>query len=116
MVTYRSTIQAYVQIIVRDRDGSKRVATIEQDMHNARKWSGSVDHPSGMKYSVDTYSPDEVDALGKLAQAFVSKESEYAASKGRGHRPPNRYDRDVNVSVDEAGNYRNAQIRPIGER
>ena len=104
MVTYRSTISAYVQIIIRDRDGSKRVATLEQDPTNQRTWHGSVDHPSGQKYSVDAYSPDEVDALGKLAQAFVSKEGAYAASKGRGHRFPNRYDRDVNVSVDEFGN------------
>lgn len=112
MVTYRSTIAAYVQIIVRDSDGSKRVATIERDPNNARRWSGSVDHPSGQKYSVDTYSPDEVDALGKLAQAFVSKEHEYAASKGRGHRFPNRHDRDLNVPIDEFGEYRTAQIKP----
>ena len=57
---------------------------------------------------------DEVAALGQLAQAFVSKEHEYAASKGRGHRPPNRYDRDVNVPVDDFGEYRNAQIKPRG--
>jgi len=113
MVTYRSTISAYVQIIVGDRDGSKRVATIEQDPNNTRKWTGSVDHPSGQKYSVDTYSPDEVDALGKLAQAFVSKEHEYAASKGRGHRFPNRHDRDLNVRIDEGGNTIGA---PITER
>lgn len=104
MVTYRSTISAYVQIIIRDRDGSKRVATLEQDPTNQRTWHGSVDHPSGQKYSVDAYSPDEVDALGKLATAMVSKESDYAASKGRGHSLPNRYDRDVNVQVDEFGN------------
>ena len=103
MVTYRSTISAYVQIIIRDRDGSKRVATLEQDPHNARKWTGSVDHPSGTKYSVDTYSPDEVDALGKLATAMVSKESEYNASKGRGHRPEPAM-RDLNQRVDEYGN------------
>ena len=112
MVTYRSTVQTYVQIIVRDQDGSKRVATLEQDPYNKRKWTGSVDHPSGMKYSVDTYSPDEIDALGKLAQAFVSKEHEYAASKGRGHRVPDRHARDVNVPVDDFGEYRNAQIKP----
>ena len=83
MVTYRSTISTYVQIIVRDSDGSKRVATLEQDPDNQRTWHGSIDHPSGQKYSVDAYSPDEVDALGKLAQAFVSKEGAYAASKGQ---------------------------------
>jgi hypothetical protein len=113
MVTYRSTVSAYVQIIVRDVDGSKRVATLEQDTNNRRKWTGSVDHPSGQKYSVDTYSADEVDALGKLAQAFVMKEGDYAASKGRGHRFPNRYDRDANVRIDDAGNPIGA---PITER
>jgi hypothetical protein len=104
MVTYASTTPIYVQIIIRDSDGSKRVATLEQSLGNARKWTGSVDHPSGTRFSVDTYSADEVDALGKLAEAMVSKEKDYSASKGRGHRPPNRYDRDINVRVDEFGN------------
>jgi hypothetical protein len=112
MVTYASTTPIYVQIVIRDSDGSKRVATLAQDTNNKRKWTGSVDHPSGTKYSVDTYSADEVDALGKLAEAMVSKESDYNASKGRGHRPPNRYDRDVNVRVDEFGNSLAAPITP----
>ena len=111
MVTYRSTISSYVQIVIRDRDGSKRVATLEQDPHNARKWTGSVDHPSGTKYSVDTYSADEVDALGKLAQAFVSKEGEYNASKGRGHRPEPAM-RDLNQRVDEFGTNIGADVIP----
>ena len=101
MVTYRSTIAEYVQIIVRDSDGSKRVATLERDLTNGRNWRGSVDHPSGTKYSVDANGIDSTDAIGKLAQAFVSREIDYRQSKNRGHRPePKPYDRSVSVADD----------------
>jgi hypothetical protein len=46
---------------VRDSDGSKRVATLERDPYNARKWE---------HWTVDTFDPDAVAALGKLSQAF----------------------------------------------
>jgi hypothetical protein len=86
-LTYRSSISEMVQIVVRDADGSKRVATLERDFNNPRKWAGSVDHPSGQRWSVDTFDPDAVAALGKLADAFVSREVDFRQSKGRGHRP-----------------------------
>ena len=82
-----------VQIIIRDSDGSKRVATLERDPGNVRRWSGSVDHPGGQRWSVDTFDPDAVAALDKLAHAFVSREVDYRQSKGRGHRPePKQFD------------------------
>jgi hypothetical protein len=101
-LTFRSTIAEYVQIIVRDSDGSKRVATLERDPNNSRKWVGSVDHPSGVKYSVDANGCDSTDALDKLSHAFVSREIDYHQSKNRGHRPePKPFD--YNVSVHDDG-------------
>jgi len=109
-LTFKSTTRERVQIVVVDSDGSKRVATLERDLSNPRKWSGSVDHPSGMRWSVDTFGHDSVDALDKLSHALVSRESDYAASKGRGHRPePKIYDH--NRPVDSV-----APIKPIPRR
>lgn len=100
-LTFRSTIAEYVQIIVRDSDGSKRVATLERDPNNSRNWVGSVDHPSGTKYAVDASGVDSTDAIGKLAQAFVSREIDYRQSKNRGHRPePKAFDYNVAVADD----------------
>jgi hypothetical protein len=101
-LTFRSSTSEMVQIIVRDTDGSRRVATLERDPNNSRKWVGSVDHPSGQKFSVGTFSPDSTDALGKLSQAFVSREVDYRQSKGRGHRPEPGM-RDPNVSIRDDG-------------
>lgn len=101
-LTFRSTIAEFVQIVVRDSDGSKRVATLERDPSNSRNWRGSVDHPSGTKFAVDASGIDSTDALGKLAQAFVSRENDYRQSKNRGHRPePKPFD--YNVSVNDDG-------------
>ena len=92
-LTFRSTTSEMVQIIVRDADGSKRVATLERDPNNPRRWAGSVDHPSGQRWSVDTYDPDSTAALDKLAHAFVARECDYRASRSRGHRPePKQFD------------------------
>jgi hypothetical protein len=101
-LTFRSSISEMVQIIVRDADGSKRVATLERDPSNARKWSGSVDHPSGQRWSVDTYDPDATAALDKLAHAFVSREVDYRVSKGRGHKPEPKM-RDMNRQLLDGG-------------
>jgi hypothetical protein len=108
-LTFRSSISEMVQIVVRDADGSKRVATLERDP-STHKWAGSVDHPSGEKWSVNTFDPDAVAALGKLSQAFVAREVDFRASKGRGHRPEAR-PRDLNVRVDEFGQNIAAPIR-----
>ena len=101
-LTFRSTTTELVQITVRDADGSLRLARLQRDLSNPRKWSGSVEHPSGTRWSVDTFSHDPVDAIDKLAHAFVSRESDYAASKGRNHRPAPTL-RDTSVKVDETG-------------
>jgi hypothetical protein len=99
MISFRSSISEMVQIVVRDSDGSKRVATLERDPSNPRKWAGSIDHPSGQRFPVSTFDPDSAAALGKLSEAFVSREVDYRQSKGRGHRPePQR--RDANRNVD----------------
>lgn len=102
-LVFRSSVSELVQIIVRDTDGSKRVATLERDAHNPRRWSGSVDHPSGDRFSVSTFDPDAIAALGKLTDALVSRESDYNHSKGRGHRREPSM-RDANVRVDDIGN------------
>jgi hypothetical protein len=102
-LVFRSSVSELVQIVVRDSDGSKRVATLERDPSNPRKWAGSVDHPSGTRYQVQTFDPDAMSALGKLSQAFASRESDYAQSKGRGHRRDPAM-RDANVRVDDIGN------------
>jgi hypothetical protein len=61
-----------------------------------------VDHPSGTKYAVDASGIDSTDAIGKLAQAFVSREIDYRHSKNRGHRPePKPFN--YNVSVHDDG-------------
>jgi hypothetical protein len=101
-LTFKSTISEYVQIVVRDSDGSKRVATLERDASNPRKWSGSVDHPGGASWSVDTFDPDAVAALDKLAHAFVSREVDFKQAKGRGYRPEPKA-RDVNRPLPESG-------------
>jgi len=110
-LTFRSTVSELVQIVVRDADGSTRVARLQRDLTNPRKWSGSVEHPSGTKWAVDTFSHDAVDAIDKLAHAFVSRESDYAAAKGRNHRPAPTL-RDPNVRVDDVGNNTAA---PVGK-
>jgi hypothetical protein len=109
-LVFRSTTSEMVQIIVRDSDGSRRVATLERDQHNPRRWAGSVDHPSGQRFSVDTFDPDAISALGKLTDAFVSKESDYHQAKGRGHRREPSM-RDANIRVDDLGNDINAVVR-----
>lgn len=110
VLTFKSTISEYVQLIIRDADGSKRVATLERDLVNPRKWSGSVDHPGGTRYAVDTFSHDAVDALDKLSHAMVSKEVDYKALRGRNYRPAPGL-RDPNVRVDDMGNNLTAPIR-----
>ncbi|MBR1298548.1 hypothetical protein [Bradyrhizobium sp. AUGA SZCCT0042] len=109
-LVFRSTTSEMVQIVVRDSDGSQRVATLERDPYNPRRWRGSVDHPSGARYSVDTFDPDAIAALGKLSDALVSRESDYAQSKGRGHRREPSM-RDANVRVDDIGNDVNATVK-----
>jgi hypothetical protein len=109
-LVFRSTTSEMVQIVVRDADGSKRVATLERDPHNPRKWAGSVDHPSGTRYQVQTFDPDAIAALGKLTDAFVSRESDYHQSKGRGHRREPAM-RDANIRVDDIGNDVNATVK-----
>ena len=107
-LTYRSSISEMVQIVVRDADGSKRVATLERDPNNPRKWAGSVDHPSGERWSVDTFDPDATAALDKLAHAFVSREVDYRQSKGRGHRPAPQMRPDINQRLSDTG-----EVAPI---
>ena len=103
-LTYRSTISEYVQIVVRDSDGSKRVATLERDPGNPRNWSGSIDHPGGASWSVQSFDPDATAALDKLAHAFASREVDFRQSKARGHRPePKRPD--FNQRVPDTGDY-----------
>jgi hypothetical protein len=100
-LTFKSTTSEMVQIIVRDADGSRRVATLERDLNNPRKWAGSIDHPSGQRWPVDTFDPDAVAALDKLAHAFVSREVDFRQSKSRGHRPePKAYDHNRRVLDD----------------
>jgi hypothetical protein len=90
-LTYKSTIQEYVQIIIRDSDGSTRVATLERNLDNPRNWNGSIEHPSGEKWTADSFSPDSAAAIGDLAQMFVSRESDYRQAKARNHhRTPER--------------------------
>ena len=103
-LTYRSSISEMVQIVVRDADGSRRVATLERDPGNPRRWTGSVDHPSGQKWSVDTFDPDAVAALGKLAHALVSREVDYRQSRSRDHRPDPQI-RDANQRLPETGDF-----------
>ncbi len=102
-LTFRSTTSEMVQIVVRDADGSKRVATIERDP-GTRKWVGSVDHPSGEKYPVESFGPDSTDALDKLSHAFVSREVDYRQSRARGHRPEPRQSFDYNRQLLDGGN------------
>src|SRR5260370_6520599 len=90
-----------VDVVVRDADGSKRVATLERDPSNPRKWAGSVDHPGGASWSVDTFDPDAVAALDKLAHAFVSREVDFKQSKARNYKPPSQM-RDVNYRLPES--------------
>ena len=101
-LTFKSTTTELVQIVVRDSDGSTRLARLQRDLSNPRKWSGSVEHPSGVKWEVSTFSHDPVDAIDKLAHAFVSREADYAASRGRNHRPAPTL-RDPNIRVDQVG-------------
>jgi hypothetical protein len=109
-LVFRSTTSELVQVVIRDADGSKRVGTLERDPHNPRRWSGSVDHPSGQRFSVDTFDPDAISALGKLTDALVSRESDYAQAKGRGHRREPAM-RDANIRVDDIGNDVTAPVR-----
>jgi hypothetical protein len=109
-LVFRSTTSELVQIVIRDADGSKRVGTLERDPHNPRRWAGSVDHPSGERFSVSTFDPDAIAALGKLTDALVSKESDYAQAKGRGHRREPSM-RDANIRVDDLGNDVNATVK-----
>jgi hypothetical protein len=102
MLTFKSTTTELVQLLVRDSDGSTRLARLQRDATNPRRWTGAVEHPSGTRWEVSTFSHDRVDAIDKLAHAFVSRESDYAASKGRNHRPAPTL-RDPNVRVDQAG-------------
>jgi hypothetical protein len=101
-ITFRSSIQEMVQIKIRDADGSTRVAVLQRDPNNSRKWSGAVEHPSGERWAINTFDPDEFSALGNLSQALVSRQSDYREAKIRGHRRalPTI---DRNVPVDDAG-------------
>jgi hypothetical protein len=108
VLTFRSTAPPEsVQIIVTDADGARRVATLQRA--DNRKWTGSINHPSGENWRVDTYDPDAAAALGNLAQAFASREVDYRESKGRGHKRSTPL-RDPNVRVDDLGEYTGATI------
>jgi hypothetical protein len=109
-LVFRSTTSELVQIVIRDADGSRRVGTLERDPHNPRRWSGSIAHPSGERFSVNTFDPDPVSALGKLTDALVSKESDYAQAKGRGHRREPSM-RDNNVVVNDFGDDIQAPVK-----
>src|SRR4051794_35326483 len=89
-LTFRSTVSEIVQILVVDSDGSRRVARLERDASNPRRWSGSVDHPGGQRYPVQPFGVDAVDAIDKLAHAFVSREVDFRQSKARQYRPAER--------------------------
>ena len=115
MLTFRSTISELVQVTIRDADGSVRLARLQRDLSNPRRWTGSVEHPSGTRYSVDTFSHDAIDALGKVACALTDRESDYAASRGRNHRPAPTL-RDPNVRVGQTGNDIGAPIKSIPRR
>jgi hypothetical protein len=88
-LTYRSTTTEMVQIFVRDADGSTRLARLVRDAANPRRWSGSVDHPT-QRFPVETFGVDAVDAVGKLATAWASRETDFRQSKARQYRPDAR--------------------------
>jgi hypothetical protein len=109
-LVFRSTTSELVQIVIRDADGSKRVATLERDQLNPRKWAGAIHHPSGTTYQVQSFDPDPISALGKLTDALVSRESDYNQAKGRGHRREPAM-RDRNVVVNDVGDDVTATVK-----
>lgn len=98
-LTFRSSTPEVFQIIGRDVDGSKRVATATKtDGHN--RWSLRLEHPSGRHWDGQFYGANVLDALGELLN---DKDSEYRQERARGHKPEPEM-RDKSRALPEFGN------------
>jgi hypothetical protein len=81
-LVFKSTTAEVFQIVGRDSDGSKRVATGINTGFN--RWDVQLEHPSGRAWK-RTYSGTHIlDALGKLVN---DHDGEFKQEKARGHKP-----------------------------
>lgn len=94
VLVFKSTTEEYFQIVGRDSDGSKRVATATKTAGN--RWDLRLEHPSGRHWDGQFFGPNVLDALGELLN---DKEVEYRQSRARGHKPAPEMLRDSNRNL-----------------
>jgi hypothetical protein len=107
MPTFKSTGETQIYIVERDSDGTQRIARAIQDGNH---WRCQVEHPSRVMECSNVFG-NRGDVKLALTHYLHQTETEWKNEKARGHRPESR-PRDVNVPVDDFGEYRNAQITP----
>jgi len=119
-LTFRSSIPDELVLIDRDNAGNQRVfravSIAGSNNSNRGQWRCHIEEPvdggGSVKREAGTVYGGRGEAAVGLADLMHRTESDWKQTKSRGFMPAQTMRRDVNVPVDDFGEYRNAQIKP----